>query len=304
MDAYWYDPATCVFKSSTSHVPSLILASFVSQLPPEYPFKPPHIVFLTPSGRFETNTKVCLSFSAFHPELWQPAWGIRLILEALISFLPTPADGAIGALDWPKEERKRYAKLSLNFRCPTCGLCSELLPKLDQETAAKNKKGGIRFAKEIAELQRLQQATEKKKPMVEEGTTSELNSEGQTEIITHSISQEAPEEEIIFGGEESIEDSGDHVVQKPAPQEETSSLDEGVNEQSPDPAATLQESLAPNVLDELEAAEPIYDPSWMYDSLLNLMMVLMAAICYLLLQKYQELMEELREIRKVSLDSI
>ena len=244
-----------------------------------------------------------MSFSAFHPELWQPAWGIRLILEALISFLPTPADGAIGALDWPKEERKRYAKLSLNFRCPTCGLCSELLPKLDQE-AAKNKKGGIRFAKEIAELQRLQQATEKKKPMVEEGTTSELNSEGQTEIITHSISQEAPEEEIIFGGEESIEDSGDHVVQKPAPQEITSSLDEGVNEQSPDPAATLQESLAPNVLDELEAAEPIYDPSWMYDSLLNLMMVLMAAICYLLLQKYQELIEELREIRKVSLDSI
>ena len=76
-------------------------------LPPEYPFKPPHIMFLTPSGRFETGTKVCLSFSAYHPELWQPAWGIRLILEALISFLPTPADGAIGALDWTSEERKR-----------------------------------------------------------------------------------------------------------------------------------------------------------------------------------------------------
>ena len=41
-------------------------------------------MFLTPSGRFETNTKICLSFSAYHPELWQPAWGIRLILEALI----------------------------------------------------------------------------------------------------------------------------------------------------------------------------------------------------------------------------
>ncbi|EED91512.1 predicted protein, partial [Thalassiosira pseudonana CCMP1335] len=81
-------------------------------LPPEYPFKPPHIVFLTPSGRFETQTKVCLSFSAHHPELWQPAWGIRLILEALISFLPTPADGAIGALDWTKEERKKLAKSS------------------------------------------------------------------------------------------------------------------------------------------------------------------------------------------------
>ena len=66
-------------------------------------------MFLTPSGRFDTNTKVCLSFSAFHPELWQPAWGIRLILEALIAFLPTPADGAIGSLNWTPKERKRLA---------------------------------------------------------------------------------------------------------------------------------------------------------------------------------------------------
>jgi hypothetical protein len=100
-----------------------------------------------------------------------------------------------------------------------------------------------------------------------------------------------------------MDDSNEHFVHKTAPQVEASSLDEGVNEQSPgDPAASLQETLAPNVLDELEAAVPIHDPSWMYDSLLNLMLVLMAAICYLLLQKYQELMEELREIRKTSLD--
>ena len=76
-------------------------------LPTDYPFKPPNIVFLTPTGRFETGVKVCLSFSAHHPELWQPAWGVRLILEALISFLPTPADGAIGSLDWSSAERKR-----------------------------------------------------------------------------------------------------------------------------------------------------------------------------------------------------
>jgi ubiquitin-conjugating enzyme E2 J1 len=49
-------------------------------LPPEYPFKPPHIIFLTPSGRFETNTKICLSFSAFHPELWQPAWYVYVYI--------------------------------------------------------------------------------------------------------------------------------------------------------------------------------------------------------------------------------
>lgn len=131
-------------------------------LPAEYPFKPPHIMFLTPSGRFETNTKICLSFSAYHPELWQPAWGIRLILEALVSFLPTPGDGAIGALDWSPAERKRLAKESQRFSCPQCGPITTLLPKLDPERKkefAGNSKSGKPnnpFAKEIAKLQQLQ----------------------------------------------------------------------------------------------------------------------------------------------------
>lgn len=83
-------------------------------LPPEYPFKPPSIMLLTPNGRFETNKKICLSLTAHHPEHWQPAWGIRTILEALVAFragadsinvcetmfilrfFPTPADSSIG----------------------------------------------------------------------------------------------------------------------------------------------------------------------------------------------------------------
>ena len=36
----------------------------------------------------------------------QPAWGIRLILEALISFFPSPSQGALGGLDWTPEERR------------------------------------------------------------------------------------------------------------------------------------------------------------------------------------------------------
>lgn len=37
------------------------------QLPSEYPFKPPEVYMLTPSGRFEINKKICLSISSFHP---------------------------------------------------------------------------------------------------------------------------------------------------------------------------------------------------------------------------------------------
>ena len=58
-------------------------------LPPEYPFKPPSIELLNASGRFSVGKKICLSVSAHHPEHWQPAWGIRTIITALIAFFPT-----------------------------------------------------------------------------------------------------------------------------------------------------------------------------------------------------------------------
>lgn len=45
-------------------------------LPYNYPFKPPYIMFFTPNGRFELHEKICLSFTNYHPEYWQPAWTI------------------------------------------------------------------------------------------------------------------------------------------------------------------------------------------------------------------------------------
>mmetsp|Transcript_23726 Transcript_23726/g.94095 ORF Transcript_23726/g.94095 Transcript_23726/m.94095 type:complete len:308 (+) Transcript_23726:110-1033(+) len=97
------------------------------QLPPEYPFKPPAIMLFTPSGRFETNTKICLSNSDYHPEHWQPAWGIRTILEALVAFFPTPADSAIGALQWRPDERRALAIKSRDWVCAHCGAISALV---------------------------------------------------------------------------------------------------------------------------------------------------------------------------------
>lgn len=36
--------------------------------------------------------------------------GVRTMLEAIISFMPSEGNGAIGALDWSKAERQRLAK--------------------------------------------------------------------------------------------------------------------------------------------------------------------------------------------------
>mmetsp|Transcript_5434 Transcript_5434/g.6944 ORF Transcript_5434/g.6944 Transcript_5434/m.6944 type:complete len:388 (-) Transcript_5434:168-1331(-) len=163
-------------------------------LPAEYPFKPPNIMFLTPSGRFETNIKVCLSFSAYHPELWQPAWGIRLILEALVSFLPTKGDGAIGALDWTSEERKRLAKRSLDYCCPTCGNCAQILDRLSQRikdkgAVAGKAKGGTtsRFQKEIEQLHALQVASEGGKQKKE----NQKQEEEKSDVKEKKISEES-----------------------------------------------------------------------------------------------------------------
>lgn len=90
-------------------------------LPAEYPLKPPEIILLTPNGRFEVGKRICLSVTAHHQETWQPSWGIRTILTALVGFMPSKAEG-VGALDYPDDERRRLARKSWSFRCPRCGV--------------------------------------------------------------------------------------------------------------------------------------------------------------------------------------
>lgn len=103
-------------------------------LPSAYPMKPPNIIFMNKNGRFEVGTKICLSISAYHEESWQPAWGIRTMLEAIISFFPSEGSGAIGALDYPKEERQKLAVESRSYCCPCCGpICELLTTETDDE---------------------------------------------------------------------------------------------------------------------------------------------------------------------------
>ena len=51
--------------------------------PQDYPFAPPGIQFVTPSGRFRPETKICMSMSDYHPESWNPAWRALRVLRCL-----------------------------------------------------------------------------------------------------------------------------------------------------------------------------------------------------------------------------
>ena len=82
--------------------------------PKEYPMKPPSIMMITPSGRFEPNKKLCLSMSDFHPESWNPLWNVKTILLGLSSFMVEDAI-TFGSIRSTTSQKKLHAEASLSF---------------------------------------------------------------------------------------------------------------------------------------------------------------------------------------------
>lgn len=87
-------------------------------LPPKYPFKAPDFIFLTETGRFEINRKICTTFSAFHNDQFSPSWNVASMCNGLISFITDPDDTeeavGIGRIITSKEEKRKIAKESRN----------------------------------------------------------------------------------------------------------------------------------------------------------------------------------------------
>jgi hypothetical protein len=55
-------------------------------LPPDYPFSAPDFFVMTPNGRFAVNTKICTTFSSFHPETWTPSYTYAAAAAAAAAF--------------------------------------------------------------------------------------------------------------------------------------------------------------------------------------------------------------------------
>ena len=88
----------------------------VLKFPKDYPYKPPSIMMFTPNGRFEINTKICLSNSEFHPESWSPFWSVSNILTGFVSMMVKESNG-IGSMKQSSSHRRRLAQQSLQFNC-------------------------------------------------------------------------------------------------------------------------------------------------------------------------------------------
>ena len=97
----------------------------VIELTKDYPMKPPSIKMYTPSGRFETNVRICLSMSDYHPETWNPSWGIKTILLGLYSFMIDDefSEGTIGSIKATHIERVKFSENSMIFTFAPSIIC-------------------------------------------------------------------------------------------------------------------------------------------------------------------------------------
>ncbi|KAJ1977545.1 Ubiquitin-conjugating enzyme E2 6 [Dimargaris verticillata] len=86
----------------------------VLKFPSEYPFKPPAIQFVTPSGRFQPNTDICLTMSNFHPSLWNPSWSVATILNGVLSFM-VEEETTTGSVRATQRDRRTLAAKSHLF---------------------------------------------------------------------------------------------------------------------------------------------------------------------------------------------
>ena len=83
--------------------------------PREYPQKPPSVLFITPNGRFETNKRICLSISDFHPETWSPGWTVGTILTGIISFFNCDEKTQGSVQSCSMEQKRKLAIESIAF---------------------------------------------------------------------------------------------------------------------------------------------------------------------------------------------
>lgn len=108
--------------------------------PRDYPLRPPSVLMLTPSGRFQTNRRLCLSMSDFHPESWNPMWSVSTILTGLYSFMMDTAP-TLGSIDTTRAQKRKFAQESLDFNVRDTNFC-KLFPEyveLQKELAAERR---------------------------------------------------------------------------------------------------------------------------------------------------------------------
>jgi len=96
--------------------------------PHDFPFRPPSIYMITPNGRFQVNTRLCLSISDYHPDTWNPSWTVSTIIMGLISFMNENSH-TLGALNTSEGDKRQLSRRSRETNLRNNQFC-EIFPEL------------------------------------------------------------------------------------------------------------------------------------------------------------------------------
>jgi ubiquitin-conjugating enzyme E2 J2 len=114
--------------------------------PKQYPLKPPGVMMLTPSGRFQPNRRLCLSMSDFHPESWNPMWSVSTILTGLYSFM-LDTNPTLGSIETSTRKKRQLAEASLEYNVKNdpifCKLFPQYVERYEEELRIRQQNGEI-----------------------------------------------------------------------------------------------------------------------------------------------------------------
>ncbi|GAX15146.1 ubiquitin-conjugating enzyme E2 J2 [Fistulifera solaris] len=112
--------------------------------PKQYPLKPPGVMMLTPSGRFQPNRRLCLSMSDFHPESWNPMWSVSTILTGLYSFM-LDTNPTLGSIETSTRKKRQLAEASLEYNVKNdpifCKLFPQYVERYEEELRVRQQNG-------------------------------------------------------------------------------------------------------------------------------------------------------------------
>lgn len=97
--------------------------------PKEYPFSPPEMQMISPTGRFNRRKPVCTTISSFHEESWSPAWTVESIIVGFLSFMNSEDYGLNCLQTIRSSDRKQYAQGSRNWHRSSCKLFRKYFPR-------------------------------------------------------------------------------------------------------------------------------------------------------------------------------
>jgi hypothetical protein len=194
-------------------------------------------MLLTPNGRFETLTKICLSITSYHEEHWQPSWSVRTALTAIRAFMVTPSEGALGGIDFSEEQRRELAEKSraneVNF---TFG--SE---KRREVTRLIHEKmlGRMGKAKQAAKKMAME-ARERKEKEARERSSAQNGDDNNAEVrttTTQAVAEEVPQRAPLVVSPPTRVSSA-HSNQQQQQQQQHAEPSEEEHHQAPSPTRT------------------------------------------------------------------